>query len=238
MAGDMWLNEYDACSLLGQELMEQINERNKHARTSSAYTKLSAQIRTKSRQFVSDLNKLKQNLMRASASYHITQREVERRQGMIDALVTKEKQIEQASRNEGQSRSLLLSPGTDTYSTGDPWGMSDEPEALRNLSSQDLHQHQQVIIREQDQGLEALSRVVGRQKQMAIDIGTEVDSQNEIIDDITDHVQRTDVRVQRETRHIKIIDRKSGACCFYILIVLLFVAIIVIVAVPYDKKKH
>ena len=31
---------------------------------------------------------------------------------------------------------------------------------------------------EQDQGLDALSRVIGRQKQMAIDIGTEVDVQN------------------------------------------------------------
>ncbi|CAG5130283.1 unnamed protein product [Candidula unifasciata] len=236
MAGDMWLNDYDACSLLGQELMEQINERNKHARTSSAYTKLSAQIRSKSRQYISDLGKLKQNLMRASASYHITQREVERRQRMIDALVTKEKQIEQASRNEGQSRSLLLSPGTETYSTGDPWGMNEEPEALRDLNNQDLHQHQQVVIQEQDRGLEALSHVVGRQKQMAIDIGNEVDSQDVLIDDLNDQVHRTDGRIQRETRHIKIIDRKSGACCYYILIVVLFIAIVVIVAVPYHGK--
>ena len=37
------------------------------------------------------------------------------------------------------------------------------------------------VFSEQDQGLEALSRVIGRQKQMAIDIGDEVDSQNGII---------------------------------------------------------
>ncbi|KAK3797453.1 hypothetical protein RRG08_049287 [Elysia crispata] len=104
MAGDSWLSDYDFCSNMGQDIMEKINERDKHARTSSAYTKLSAQIRTKSKQFNSDLNRLKQNLMRASASYHITQREVERRQRMMDALITKEKQIDSALKNEGQSR--------------------------------------------------------------------------------------------------------------------------------------
>ncbi|XP_059172676.1 syntaxin-8-like isoform X2 [Physella acuta] len=219
--------------------MEQINERNKHARTSAAYTKLSAQIRSRTRQFTSDLNRLKQNLLRASSSYHITQREVERRQGMMDALVTREKQIDQATRNEEQSsvksvgdRGLLLAGASDR----DPWGVRDEPEVFPDMSNTDLHQHQQTVIREQDRGLEALSHVIGRQKQMALDIGNEVDSQNDLLDDIGDHMDTTDTLLQRETRHIRIVDRKSGACCYYIVIMLLFVAIIVIVAVPYKGK--
>ncbi|GFO33207.1 syntaxin-8-like, partial [Plakobranchus ocellatus] len=39
MAGDSWLSDYDFCSNMGQDIMEKINERDKHARTSSAYTK-------------------------------------------------------------------------------------------------------------------------------------------------------------------------------------------------------
>jgi len=35
----------------------------------------------------------------------------------------------------------------------------------------------------------------------------------EIIDDIIDHTGTTNTRLIRETRHIKILDRKSGACC-------------------------
>ena len=34
------------------------------------------------------------------------------------------------------------------------------------------------MFTEQDTGLEALSNVIGRQKQMALDLGTEVDDQN------------------------------------------------------------
>ena len=37
----------------------------------------------------------------------------------------------------------------------------------------------------------------------------------ELIDDIHDHVDRTDQRLIRETKHIKIIDRKSATCCEY-----------------------
>ncbi|KAH9494905.1 Syntaxin-8 [Bulinus truncatus] len=124
---------------------------------------------------------------------------------------------------------------TDTYSRGDPWGMNDEPEAFRDMNNTDLHQQQKHIIREQDRGLEALS-VIGRQKQMAVDIGNEVDSQNDLLDDIIDHTERTGSRIQRETRHIRIVDRKSASCCYYIVIILLLVAIIVIAAIPYKGK--
>ncbi|XP_070186771.1 syntaxin-8-like isoform X2 [Littorina saxatilis] len=235
MASDSWLSEYETCSQLGQQIMETINERNKHSRTSSNYTKLSANVRTTLRQFQTDLNRLKQNLMRASSSYHITQREVERRQRLLDGLLTKEKQIDQASKNEGgESRQSLLGPPTDSFSAaGDPWA---EPEQFQGVSSSALQHQQQHVLREQDQGLEALGRVISRQKQMALDIGDEVDLQNEIIDDITDHVDSTGNRIKRETRHISIVDRKSNTCCYYIVIIMLFIAIVVIVAVPYHGK--
>ncbi|XP_046352036.1 syntaxin-8-like [Haliotis rufescens] len=238
MAGDSWLSDYDVCARLGQEIMEKINERNKHNRTSSAYTKLSAQIRVSMKQFSGDLGKLRQNLMRASSSYHITQREVERRQMQLDGLTTKEKQMEQAFRNEtGETRqSLLGNRGTDTFASSDPWGMNEDPDNFRGVANNEIQAQQQDIIREQDQGLEALSSVIARQKMMAVDIGNEVDNQNELIDDITDHVDRTGERLVKETSHIKIVDRKSNTCGYWVAIVLLFIAIIVIVAVPYNKK--
>ena len=34
----------------------------------------------------------------------------------------------------------------------------------------------------------------------------------ELIDDITDHVDTTNTRLIKETRHIKFVDRKSGTC--------------------------
>ncbi|GFO33206.1 syntaxin-8-like [Plakobranchus ocellatus] len=128
-------------------------------------------------------------------------------------------------------------PGADTFSSNDPWGMgSSDPDRYNDISNADLHQQQQHIIMEQDRGLDALSDVIGRQKQMALDIGNEVDDQNELLDDINERVDRTDNRIQRETRHIKLVDRKSNTCCYYVVIILLFVAIVIIAAVPYKGK--
>ena len=37
----------------------------------------------------------------------------------------------------------------------------------------------------------------------------------EILDDIVDHTDRTGQRLIKETRHIRIVDRKSATCCKY-----------------------
>lgn len=234
MSGDNWLIEHERCSQLGQEIMEKINERNKHNRTSSQYTKFSAQARSSMKQFSSNVQQLRNNLIRATASYHITQREVERRQVMIDNLTTKEKQIEEAFKNEGGDvRYRLMAGGSDR---NDPWGVAEEPEDLKGVGNIEIRVQQQQIIQAQDQGLEALSQVVARQKNMALDIGNEVESQNELIDDITDHTDRTGQKLIRETRHIRIIDRKSATCCYWVIIIVLFLAILVVFLVPYNGK--
>lgn len=69
-----------------------------------------------------------------------------------------------------------------------------------------------VVCTEQDRGLEALSHVITRQKTLAQAIGTEVDYQNELIEDITDHVDRTRDRIHGETQRVRTIDRKDNTC--------------------------
>lgn len=63
---------------------------------------------------------------------------------------------------------------------------------------------------EQDRGLEALSEVITRQKNLAQTIGNEVTYQNELIDDITDHVDRTRDRLVGQTNNVRTIDRKDA----------------------------
>ncbi|CAH1794171.1 unnamed protein product [Owenia fusiformis] len=236
MSSDSWLSDYNYCLRNGQDIMEKISERNKQSKNSSTFARLQAQTRASMKQFSGEIIRLKNSLIRASSSYHITQRELERRQVMIDELITKEKQIEQAHRNEGPEggRSALFGAGAGLGH--DPWGVKEEDETTRNLSIGDIRQQQSHAIKEQDQGLEVLSSVISRQKQMAHDIGDEVDYQNELLDDIHDHVDRTDQRLIKETRHVQHIDRKSGACGYWVVIVLLLITIVVVVAVPYNGK--
>ncbi|KAK2188893.1 hypothetical protein NP493_120g01015 [Ridgeia piscesae] len=237
MSGDSWSIKYDACAQLGQGIMERLNERNQETRGSTAHTKLSALIRSSIQKFSAEVNKLREDLIAVTVQHRLLPRESERRQAMLDQLITKEKQIGQAFRNERptdfEQRSALI--GGPIGFGDDPWS-SEQVEGASGYSVDDIRQQQRQAIREQDDGLEALSSVIGRQKQMALDLGNEVDDQNVLIDDIMDHTDRTDQRLIKETRHISIVDRKSNTCWLWVTVILLFVAIVVIAVVPFGGK--
>ncbi|KAJ7340166.1 Syntaxin-8 [Desmophyllum pertusum] len=110
----------------------------------------------------------------------------------------------------------------------------DEPEAFpdSNVSVDDMRRQQQQVIAEQDQGLEALSGILQRQKFMGQAISDEVDTQNEIIDDIDNRMDHTNQRLIKETTHVKRVTAKSSTCGMLIVIILLIIAIIVVACVP------
>lgn len=53
----------------------------------------------------------------------------------------------------------------------------------------------------------------------------------EIIDDLGDHIDRTDMRVRSETDNVGVIDRKDKTCVYWVIIVLLFISIITVAAI-------
>ena len=56
-----------------------------------------------------------------------------------------------------------------------------------------------------------------------------MDIQNEIIEDVTRAVNKTDQTVSRETRNVDRVGRKSSTGMLWIIIVVLLIAIIVVV---------
>lgn len=235
---DKWLLDYDACLHRAQDVMEMITERNRQPRDSSLYMKKTGEIHSSLSAFNRDISRLRDSLNQSAVQRRFTERECDRRQTMMDQLVTRQKQLELTFENRDQrsiQRSNLLG-GTSAFAD-DPWSAVEERANQEShdhtMSVDQIRQQQQQIIAEQDRGLDVLSRVVGRQKQIAVDIGNEVESQNEIIDDIVDHTDVTSTRLINETRHIKILNHKSGACWMYVIIVLLAVAVVVIACVPF-----
>ncbi|NXY77419.1 STX8 protein, partial [Glareola pratincola] len=73
-------------------------------------------------------------------------------------------------------RSSLMTGGVKRGVTN-PW-LLEESEETRGLGFGDLRQQQRRIIEEQDAGLDALSSIISRQKQMGQEIGNELDEQN------------------------------------------------------------
>lgn len=218
------------CESEARDIIEKIVLCNQQKRNSAKHFQLSGKIRQLMKQFNAHISRLNESLLQASNSNLITQREIERRQRMMENLICKEKQMgisfaEQISGSGRQpDRMALLGPDYGSSSVVS-WG-TEESEETRNLTIEEIRQQQQQVIQEQDQGLESLYNVVVKQKRMAQGIGQELDYQNDIIEDIVDHTDRTNESLIRERRHTEIITRTSGVCCYYVIIIVLLIAII------------
>lgn len=85
---------------------------------------------------------------------------------------------------------------------------------------------QEQIIRDHEEGLDKLGEAIKRQKFMANEIATEVDVQNEILDNIDDGLVRTNENIRKNTRNIRLVTRKSSTFYLWLLIVILALVIV------------
>ncbi|XP_052663169.1 syntaxin-8 isoform X2 [Harpia harpyja] len=180
MALDPWLSLYGAAGQIAQEIAEKIQERNRCQRNGESSAKLNVIIRSLLQNLREKIDQLKDLLLRAVSTHQITQLEGDRRQNLVDDLLTRQKQLQASYKNEGTEpdviRSSLMTGGVKRGVTN-PW-LLEESEETRGLGFGDLRQQQRRIIEEQDAGLDALSSIISRQKQMGQEIGNELDEQN------------------------------------------------------------
>lgn len=237
MSHDPWLQNYDATCRLAQETAENIQERNRQQRTGGNPAKINMTLRASLQKLNQNIAQLKEGLLRASSSQRLMQSEADRRQNLIDDLLTREKQLNATFKGDfvepESSRSTLMAPGAGTSGgvAANPW-LVNESEETQGLTFGEIKQQQQQIIEVQDAGLDALAAVINRQKIMGRDIGNELDEQNEIIDDLAHLVDKTDDRIHNETRRVKLVETKSASCGMLVVIVLLLIAIVVIASWP------
>lgn len=223
---DQWLTDYEVIERLGQTISQKLNERSKHPKQSNQYSSFSANVRVLMNKFSSLTISLSKNL-EASNNGNLTQQEFARRCGLVNQLKTNEKQYDKYLRDDSSSFQ------NNKNSTSNLWGDDViENDFTNNLSSNQLMAQHDQIIAQQDRGLDTLSHIISNQKQIALTIGNEVDKQNVLIDHIGDKVESVHERLITETKHIKLLDRKSSTCGLWILIVLLLIAIIVIFSLP------
>ncbi|KAJ8001913.1 hypothetical protein DPEC_G00174350 [Dallia pectoralis] len=236
MSQDPWLQNYDATCRLAQEIAENIHERNRLQRTGGNPAKINMTLRASLQKLKQTIGQLREDLLRASSSRRIMQSEADRRQNLVDDLVTRDKQLNATFRGEvtepEPSRSTLMAgAGAGAGGAANPW-LIDESEETRGLGFAEIKQQQQRIIEVQDAGLDALAAVIGRQKLMGQEIGNELDEHNEIIDDLANLVDKTDDRIRGETRRVKLVETKSASCGMLVVIVLLLIAIVVVGSWP------
>ena len=97
---------------------------------------------------------------------------------------------------------------------------------------------QDDVLREQDEGLDSLHLVIGRQRRLAEAIGGEAESQVELLGGLGEDVERAAARAAQATRGVTDIGRRSGGTGrYWAAIVVLLLLIVVVAAMPGRKGK-
>ncbi|CAJ1053610.1 syntaxin-8 [Xyrichtys novacula] len=205
MSQDPWAQDYDATCRLAQEIAENIHERNRQQRTGGNPAKINMTLRASLQKLKQNIGHLKDGVLRASSSRRIMQAEADRRQNLIDDLLTREKQLSATFKGDitepEPSRSSLMSERAGgSGGAANPW-LINETDETRGLSFGEIKQQQQRII-------------------------------EEIIDDLAHLVDKTDDRIRNETRRVKLVETKSASCGMMVVIVLLLIAIVVVAVWP------
>ncbi|KAF5303999.1 hypothetical protein FQA39_LY01784 [Lamprigera yunnana] len=229
--GKKKLDEQEYCEKLHREIMEQLSLRQQESRLTENYARISNTVRFRLKQYNNQVNQLREKINQSSRLNLTTHDETERRRRQIELLQSKgvqmEKMFKEHNLSTTQDRNRLLGDTASWESDDDEIASGD----TQKYTVEQLRVQQKQMLQEQDSGLESLSKIISKQKTIAQSISSEVDLQNDIIEDLGDHIDQTDIRVATETRTIGTINRKDNTCLYWIVIILLFIGIIVVSAV-------
>lgn len=104
----------------------------------------------------------------------------------------------------------------------------DGPDTSRLLSGSvgGYQATEERVMLDHEEGLDKLGQVIKRQKYMAGELATEVELHNEILDGIDAGMTNTNENLQKNTRNVRLISKKSSSFFLWFLIVVLALVIV------------
>ncbi|CAK7214858.1 hypothetical protein SEUCBS140593_002332 [Sporothrix eucalyptigena] len=112
---------------------------------------------------------------------------------------------------------------------------TDEPdEPSTDYSDQDnvqLHQMHTRILADQDAQLDALGVSIGRQRELSMQIGDELDSHVAMLDETERLTDQHQTRIDRARRSVGKIARSAGDCKQMVAIVVLIIILVLLIAI-------
>ncbi|XP_043646387.1 syntaxin-8 [Drosophila teissieri] len=226
---DSWDIEYEGCERLRHQLLVYLNQRQQLNQKASSYVQLTSSIQTGIEQLAKDVKHLKVVLDNAITWETSPEEELQQRRIDWDRLTSQLREIREKFANSTCSNVLAAS--------GSAWqdqdllpGQSNPPRNTA-LDVEALKQRKTEMLAQQNEGLEVLSATLSRQRQLATQLGNEVEDQNNILDNLANAMDRVETGVQRETQSIGQVNRRDSTWGYWLVIIALFVAIIVVVFV-------
>lgn len=115
----------------------------------------------------------------------------------------------------------------------DPQRYRDEPEGpdQDQMDNQQIHTYHKQVLQEQDEQLDALGQSIGRQRMLGIQMGNELEEQNELLEDVESGVDRHTTTLDRARKRLGTVARKSKDNWSWVTIGILIVVLVLLIIV-------
>lgn len=231
---DAFLRQFEEQKKLADQIYADINARNNLLARGGDATASNTTIRRKLSQLSAKINALDGDLERMSrdpAKYRVTEKEIRRRGDLLDNLQNRREQLNAMMTSVPQNlqgkKDLLFG---EVSAGGAVWGggETEESRGLDNEGILDLHEKK---FKQVDDKLDRLGGVVRQQKDVAKKMGTTLDEQSGLLDDLEGHTDLTTSRVELENSRVDSLKEKAATGGFWLVIIVLFILIVVLAIV-------
>lgn len=109
----------------------------------------------------------------------------------------------------------------------------DEPEGpdQSGMDNQQIHAYHKQVLRDQDEQLDTLGQSIGRQRMLGIQMGNELDEQNELLEDVESGVDRHTTTLERARKRLGHVARKSKDNWNWLTIGILIVVLVLLIII-------
>jgi syntaxin 8 len=108
---------------------------------------------------------------------------------------------------------------------------ADAPPNQSDLSNQQIHTYHSEVLRDQDDQLDRLGESIGRQRELSMQIGDELDGQVMLLDDVEEGVDRHAAQFQRARGRLDRFSRKARENWSLTVIVVLIVILVLLIII-------
>ncbi|KAK1279463.1 Syntaxin-52 [Acorus gramineus] len=226
---DLWVREFNEASKLADDISARMGESSSLPPSGPETQRHLSMIRRKITILKTRLDNLDSLTSSLPSRQPIKEKELHRRQDMVANLRSKANQMaSKLNMSNYANREDLL---------GGSKKSADDVNRLAGLDNHGLVSLQRQTIKEQDQGLEKLEETVLSTKHIALTINEELDLHTRLIDDMDQHVESTDSRLQRVQKRLAILNKqmKGGCTCMSLLLSVIGIVILIVVILELIK---
>lgn len=229
-AADPWVREYNEAIKLTDDITNMISGRSSLSATGPDAQRHLSAVRRKVTILRTRLDSLQSDLSKLPGKQSLTEKEINRRRDLVASLGSKVNQmVSGLNMPNFANRDSLLGPEIKPV---------DAMSRVTGLDNQGVVVLQRQIMREQDEGLEKLEETVVSTKHIALAVNEELDLHTRLIDDLDEHVDVTDSRLQRVQRRLAMLNKRTKGGCSCFSLMLSVIGIAVLVAVIYLLIKY